>query len=79
MINANKLRGKMAENGYTQEKLALQIGVSTNTLSRKINRKIKFKVDEAVNICTALGVPGSVIDIFLPEITHIRNFDKLNK
>ncbi len=73
MINANKLRGKMAEIGLTQAQLAHRIGVSTNTLSRKMNGRIKFTVDEAVSICTVLGIPGSVVDIFLPEISHIRN------
>lgn len=73
MINAKKLRGKMAECGFTQEQLAQRIGVSTNTLSRKINGKIKFTVDEAVSICTVLDAPDSVVDIFLPEISHLRN------
>ncbi len=73
MIDANKLRGKMAECGYTQERLADVIGVSANTLSRKINGKKKFTVDEAVRICKALNSPGSVVDIFLPELSQKRN------
>ena len=38
-MNANKLRAKIKENGLTQEKVAKIIGISPNSLSRKLSGK----------------------------------------
>ena len=56
MINANLLRGKIAANGYTQEKLASEMKMSKNTLSAKINGKAKFTLDEVLDLCNLLTI-----------------------
>jgi len=37
VANINKLKGKIAENGYTMKSLSKEIGMSETTLRRKIN------------------------------------------
>ncbi|PWM26741.1 MAG: phage repressor protein [Limosilactobacillus fermentum] len=38
-MNANKLKGKIVENGLTVSELALKIGVDSSTMYRKISAK----------------------------------------
>lgn len=35
--NINKLKGKMAENNYTMKKLSEEMGITENTLRKKMN------------------------------------------
>lgn len=56
MINTNLLRGKIAANGYTQEKLASEMNMSKNTLSAKINGRSQFTLDEVLNLCHLLTI-----------------------
>ena len=55
-MNANMLRGKMAENGFTQEQLAKAVGISTNSLSRKLLGERQFRLGEVVKICEVLKI-----------------------
>ena len=61
-MDANKLRGKMAEKGCTQAELAAKIGMSQQALNAKMNDRSIFKLDEMVKIIEALGLddPGSI-------------------
>jgi|Cm827metagenome_2_1110796.scaffolds.fasta_scaffold47939_1 DNA-binding helix-turn-helix protein len=63
-MNANLLRGKMAEKGISQDRLAVRIGISPQTLCRKISGKRDFKLAEIVKICEVLNIENP-IDIFL--------------
>lgn len=71
-LNANFLKAKMVENGYTQSRLALEAGMSENSLSRKINGKREFKLCEVCRICKILNIkdPSS---IFLFDSSQIRD------
>lgn len=63
-MNANKLKAKMVENGYTINKLANLLGVTPTTVSIKM-RDDGFKVVEARAICKALGLTmGETHEIF---------------
>ena len=42
----NVLRGEMAKHGVTVRELAKGIGVSTNTMSKKINGRVDFSLTE---------------------------------
>ena len=60
MVNINKLRGKMAENEISVERLANQIGVDKATVYRKINNNGEsFSISEADRIVEALGLNAS--------------------
>ncbi|MDD4377188.1 MAG: helix-turn-helix transcriptional regulator [Eubacteriales bacterium] len=69
-MNSNLLRGKMAEKGVNQMQLAKKIGISGNSLSRKLLGKREFTLSEAVNICSALEIenPGPIFfDDVIPK------------
>lgn len=55
-MQANRLRGKIVEAGFSQQALAARLGMSKNTLSNKINGKTPFNLDEAKKICYILGI-----------------------
>ena len=52
----NKLKGKIAEAGYSQRSLAAELGISKNTLNSKINGKTPFNTAEIELICKKLGI-----------------------
>lgn len=56
LINTLKLKGAIAAAGYTQKTLAKAIGISENTLNRKVNRKKRMYVDEVDLLCDLLSI-----------------------
>lgn len=56
MLDVLKLKGKIAEAGYTQGALATAIGVSPNTMTRKLTGKIDFTIGEIDRICEVLKI-----------------------
>ena len=52
----NKLKGKIVEAGYSQRSLAVELGMSKNTLNSKVNGKIPFNTKEIEQICEKLGI-----------------------
>lgn len=59
----------------TQEKLALAIGISKNTLSAKILGRSFFDTDEIDRICEVLSIVdnGEKADIFLASPSRFRD------
>ena len=55
-MNTNILKGKMIEKGYTQEGLAKAVGISTNSMSRKLLGTRQFRLGEVVKICEVLDI-----------------------
>ncbi|MBU5453343.1 helix-turn-helix domain-containing protein [Pseudoflavonifractor sp. MSJ-30] len=55
-MTGNKLKGKIAEAGYSQRSLAEALGMSKNTLNSKVNGKIPFNTVEIQQICARLGI-----------------------
>lgn len=66
-MNAQKLKGEILSQGYTQESFARAIGMSINTLNAKLNGKRKLYVDEAEKIIDVLNISSDIkkCDIFL--------------
>lgn len=64
--NVNKLKGKIAEKGYTFKKLSEELGLSELTLRRKINDdNYDFYLGETTNIAKILELSGEeYINIF---------------
>lgn len=56
MLNKNLLRAAIAASGYTQERLAESIGISSNTLSSRMVGTSCFNTDEIDKICSVLGI-----------------------
>lgn len=55
-MNTNILKGRMVEKGFTQEKLAEAVGISTNSMSRKLLGERQFRLGEVVRICEVLEI-----------------------
>lgn len=66
-MNIAKLRGKMAEKGISQRKLAEITGIKVNTLNSRLTSRKRFTVDEIIKICDALCItdPVEKCQIFL--------------
>ena len=56
MVDAKKLKGLIVLSGKTQKEVAKEVGMSTNTLSNKINGNREFTVGEVINICNILHI-----------------------
>lgn len=65
MINANLLRGKIAEAGLTQREVAQEIGMSEKTFSLKM-KSGKFGLDEAQAMISLLSI-NDPNPIFFPK------------
>ena len=62
-----KLKGLIIAAGMTQKEVAKKIGISTNTLSNKINGVREFTVGEVIQICDILDITSNAekAEIFL--------------
>lgn len=68
-VDVAKLRGKIAERGMTQEKLAREIPMDKSTFSRKMKSEaLDFSVGEMHRIATILELTDTeASDIFLTQ------------
>ncbi len=55
VVNVNKLRGKIVENGLNVEKVATRLGMNRSTLYRKM-KDGDFTIGEARAICEILNL-----------------------
>ena len=55
-MNANKIRGRMKEMGFNQGEVAEKIGMSQNSLSRKLCGKRDFSLSEMICLCEVLNI-----------------------
>ena len=55
--NINKLKGKIAENNYTMKKLSEELGITENTLRRKMNEESsEFTISESDSLRKMLNL-----------------------
>lgn len=75
MINQPKLEGAIRAAGYTEGRLAKEIGMSANTFSTK-KKNGNFTLAQVEKICNLVEIvkPEDKCDIFLPM-----KFQKWNK
>ncbi|MDE5779165.1 MAG: DUF739 family protein [Lachnospiraceae bacterium] len=59
--NYDKLHGKIAEKYGSQVKFAENLGLSTRSISLKLNGKRQFKQSEITQICSMLDIPENEI------------------
>ena len=65
-MNVHKLRGKIIENGMNVEELAETIGITGQTLYRKLKQPLKLTIGEAIRIKDILDLTDEeASDIFL--------------
>lgn len=66
MIDTNKLRGCIAERGFSQREVAREIGITENTFYRKIKEK-RFDSDEIEAMILLLDIKNPV-EIFFANV-----------
>lgn len=54
-VNVNLLKSYMVKSGYTQKELAKSLGISEQTLTRKLKKRV-FGTDEAAKIVELLSI-----------------------
>ena len=64
VYNYSRLRGRLAEKGYTIKALAKAIGIHPNTLGRKLNCEHYLNTDEIYNIASVLDIAAEDINSF---------------
>lgn len=65
-MNTPKIKGIIAEAGYSQARLAREMNLSTNALNLKINGKKGLYLNEAKEMCKILKIPPDLAcEIFL--------------
>ena len=60
----SKLLGRIKEYGFTQESIALKVGMSVSTLSFKLNNKAFFSQKEIRKICDLLQIEIAEIGVY---------------
>lgn len=60
----SKLRGKIREIFKTQEKFANTMGLSTTSLSAKLNNKVEWKPSEIDKACELLKIDKEDIPVY---------------
>lgn len=63
-----KLRGLMVEKEITQDEIAKNIGISSSSLSQKLNNKVEFSSSEIYKTCDLLGISHSLISEYFFKV-----------
>lgn len=63
-VKYSMLLGKIREKGYSQERLAREIGLSAVSLNAKLQKKVDFKQREISSICAVLDIPRVDIPLY---------------
>ena len=78
-MNINKLKGKIVEAGMTQEKLAVNLGISVQSLNAKLNNRSCLTIEEAKKITDILNIENPIDIFFNPDFLKMqRNVKKNN-
>lgn len=64
MILVNELKGKIRAKGYTQERLAKELGISPKTLSSKLSKGV-FGSDEIEKMIKILEIDNPIEIFFI--------------
>lgn len=59
-----KLRGKIREMFVTQEAFAEAMGMSTVTMSQRLNGKVEWKTNEIAKACELLKIPLEEVALY---------------
>jgi transcriptional regulator with XRE-family HTH domain len=69
MFDKTAFKVALTQNGYTQKKLAKEIGMSEQTLIRRIKRGV-FGTDEVTQIINVLDIKDPTPIFFAPKVTY---------
>ncbi len=71
-MNINKLKGKMVEQGITQEKLAQKLGISVQALNAKLNNRSCLTIKEAKGITNILNIENPSEIFFNSKVPNVQ-------
>ncbi len=60
----SELRGRIKARYQTQDKFALKLGISSASLSDKLNGKSDFSHNEIIKSCKLLEIPTKAIPLY---------------
>lgn len=71
MCNVLKLKGKIVENGMTQDEFAKALNIDKSTLQRRIKQADTFTIGEVSKIVAILNLTeDEAVSIFLPSMSQ---------
>lgn len=68
-MNINKLKGLFVEKGYTQKDIAKELGITPNTLRRRMKEEI-FNSDEINKLIEILDIKNPMEIFFTNKVTY---------
>lgn len=75
-VSYNKLKGLMAEKGFTIRSLSKNTGIPVSTLSNKLNGLTEFKTSEILKISYILGISDVTEYFFTVKVRDIERIAK---
>ncbi len=73
-MNTNKLKGKLVEEGMTQEELSLELGISLQSLNAKLNGRAPLTIEEAKRITEILKIDNPSEIFFAPSVPKTQHY-----
>ena len=64
IFDYSKLRGRIVEKYGTQSEFAKAFGISNNSMSRKLNNKNSFSVDDIIRITQMLDIQSKDVSSY---------------
>lgn len=64
IFDYSKLRGRIVEKYGTQSEFAKAFGISDNSMSRKLNNKNSFSVDDIIRITQMLDIQSKDVSSY---------------
>lgn len=68
MTDTLKLKALIVEHGYTQKDVAKMLGLSAQSLNKKINNKTEFKASEISRLCAVFGIENGTTIFFANRV-----------
>lgn len=69
MVDTNALRGLLAQNGFSQSRIAKKLGITPKTFYSKMNKRI-FDSDEIESMIKILKIKDPIAIFFADEVTR---------
>lgn len=69
-MSFDKLKGKMAEQRVSQERLSKELGITAQSLNAKLNGRSQFTLAEVVKITDVLSIRDPMDIFFSPSVPN---------
>lgn len=71
-MSFDKLKGKMAEQRISQEKMAKYLGITVQSFNAKLNGRSHFTLEEVIKITKILSLHDPVDIFFEPSVPNMQ-------